>query len=195
MSLLSLHFKILGSIVLLLWALAFVNEAFLGGRLCRFGIRPRQREGINGIFFCPLLHADFSHLAANTIPLVILGEFLLLSGVQVFAIATVVIWIVGGWAVWFLGRPHTNHVGASGLVFGYIGFLLLRGYLEQSPGAIAIALLTNVLYLTTLRGIWPFQHPIISWEGHLFGLLSGGAAAYGLPRLNQWINLLLEGVG
>ncbi len=181
-----LHFKILAAMVSILWALELVDTVLLRGALNRFGIRPRQQRGINGILFAPLLHGDLGHLAANTVPLVVLSGLILLSGVQVFVITTVVVWLVSGWGVWLFGRSRSNHIGASGVVFGYLGFLLARGYFEQSGGAVAIALITGLLYGGSLWGVLPFQRGK-SWEGHLFGLLGGGLAAYWLPQFTEWL--------
>ena len=101
-----------------------------------------------------------------------------------FYIVSIIVALVGGLGVWGLGRSYTNHLGASGLIFGYLGYLLLRGYFElrrgytkQSFGSIAVAIIVFFLYGSMLWGVLPGQ-PGISWLGHLFGFIGGGVAAY-----------------
>ncbi len=119
---LMLNFRILGGMVVLLWSLELVDSLILGGRLDRLGIRPRRSSGIKGIFLSPLLHGDLQHLAANTVPLVVLGGFILFRSQATFAIVTAVVWLVSGTGTWLCGGPRTNHIGASGIVFGYLGY-------------------------------------------------------------------------
>ncbi|MBD2258681.1 rhomboid family intramembrane serine protease [Pseudanabaena sp. FACHB-2040] len=167
-----------------LWGLEIL-DLFLRGALDRFGIRPRQLSGLPGILLAPFLHGDLGHLAANTGPLAILGTLILFDGLNTLLIVTAVAWLVGGVGVWLLGRPRTNHLGASGLVFGYLGFLLLRGYFVQSPTAIAIAVLVGFLYGGALWGLLPLRRGR-SWSGHLFGFIGGAIAARYLIDLQTW---------
>ncbi|NEQ30268.1 MAG: rhomboid family intramembrane serine protease [Leptolyngbya sp. SIO4C5] len=179
-----LHAQILGGMVAVLWVLELFDSLFLQGALNRYGIRPRRQAGLSGIVLAPLLHGNLRHLSANTLPLVVLGWFILLGGVQNFVLVTVVVWLVSGVGVWLLGQPRSNHIGASGIVFGYLGFLLMRGYVEQSPEAIAIAVIVGFLYGGSIWGILPIRRGQ-SWQGHLFGLIGGGLAAYYLTDLQQ----------
>ncbi|MFE4106624.1 rhomboid family intramembrane serine protease [Almyronema epifaneia] len=183
---LTLHAQILGGMVAVLWGLELVDSLILQGALNRYGIRPRRPAGLSGIILAPLLHGNLKHLSANTLPLVVLGWFILLSGVQDFVWVTAIVWLVSGLGVWLLGQPRSNHIGASGIVFGYLGFLLMRGYVERSPGAIAIAVLAGFLYGGSIWGVLPLRRGQ-SWQGHLFGLLGGGLAAYYLADLEQWL--------
>lgn len=176
--------RILVGFLCVLWVLEIL-DLFLRGALDRFGIRPRQVSGLLGILLAPLLHGNLGHLAANTGPLAILGMLILLDSLETWLIVTAVTWLVGGVGVWLLGRPRTNHLGASGLVFGYIGFLLLRGYFVQSPVAIAVALLVGFLYGGALWGLLPLQQGR-SWSGHLFGFVGGAIAARYLTVLQTW---------
>ncbi|NEP17855.1 MAG: rhomboid family intramembrane serine protease [Leptolyngbya sp. SIO4C1] len=176
--------QIIGGILAVLWGLELLDSILLGGALNRFGIRPRRPTGLVGILLAPLLHGNLAHLAANTGPLVILSGLILLGGVTNFVIVTAVAWLVSGAGVWLTGGSRTNHLGASGVVFGYFGFLLLRGYFEQSPAAIALAVLTVVLYGGLIWGILPIQRGK-SWQSHLYGLAAGGLAARYLPLLQQ----------
>ena len=182
--------KILGSIFLMLWGLELIDSIFLRGYLNRFGIQPRTSRGLKGIFLYPLLHGDLKHLAANTMPLMILGWFILLAGIPDFALVTGVVWLVSGFGVWLLGSPRTNHIGASGIVFGYLGFLVARGYFDRSPGAIAIAIIVGLAYGSLIWGVLPFQRGK-SWEGHLFGLLGGWLAARYWPEILNWFQFYL----
>jgi len=182
---LQLQGKILGTIFLTLWGLELLDSIFLRGYLNRFGIYPRTSRGLQGIFLYPLLHGNLQHLAANTMPLMVLGWFILLSGVPAFALVTGIVWLVSGFGVWLFGSPRSNHIGASGIVFGYLGFLVARGYFEQSAGAIAIAVIVGLAYGGLIWGILPFQRGK-SWEGHLFGLVGGVLAARYWPVILDW---------
>ena len=186
--------KILGSIFLTLWGLELIDSLFLRGYLNRFGIYPRQARGLKGIFLYPLLHGDLKHLATNTMPLMILGWIILLSGIPAFALVTGVVWLVSGFGVWIFGAPRSNHIGASGIVFGYLGFLVARGYFDQSPGAIAIAIIVGLAYGSLIWGVLPFQRGK-SWEGHLFGLIGGGLAAKYWPEIIDWFQFYLQQFG
>ncbi len=186
-----LNVQILGGMVVVLWSLELIDTLVLNGALNRFGIRPRRSQGIKGIFLSPLLHGDLQHLAANTLPLVILGSFILFRSQQTFAIVTAVVWLTSGIGTWLFGGPRTNHIGASGIVFGYLGFLLMQGYFERSPVAIGLAVFAGVLYGGSLWGVLPIKRGR-SWQGHLFGLIGGGLAARYLTELNQYTSMAIE---
>ncbi|MEO0824097.1 MAG: rhomboid family intramembrane serine protease [Cyanobacteria bacterium J06635_15] len=183
--------KFLLGFVGLLWLLELVDSLLLRGALNRYGIRPRRLIGLRGIIFAPLLHGDLGHLSANTLPLLVLGGLILLSGGQTWALVTVLVWLIGGLGVWLIGQPRSNHIGASGIVFGYLGFLLMRGYVDRSPGAIALAVLAGLLYGSTLWGIFPLRRGR-SWQGHLLGFVVGGLTARELPLLQQTLEVVLQ---
>ena len=161
--------------VAVMWVIEFGNlvtrDAFEG-----LGIRPRTPDGIWGILFAPFVHANFAHLVANTVPFLVLGWMVALRGLREFLLVTFLVMLIGGGAVWLLGRPSSVHIGASGVVFGYLGFLLARGFFERSAQAIVLSLLALFLYGGALWGILPSSGRI-SWEGHLFGFLAGIGAA------------------
>lgn len=182
--------QVLGSFIVTLWILELVDLLFLRGRLNRLGIRPRRFLGLRGILFAPLLHGNLGHLAANTIPLVVLGWLIMLNGLNTFLTVTAIAWVISGVGTWLLGGTNTNHIGASGLVFGYFGYLLLRGYFEQSASAITIAIIAGVLYGSMIWGVLPI-HQGKSWQSHLFGFIGGGVAARYLPDLQ---NALTQGM-
>ncbi len=179
---LSLNLRILGGMVSSLWILELTDSFLLGNRLNHLGIQPRRWSGLKGILLSPLLHGDLQHLAANTVPLAVLGGLILFRSQTTFAIVTVVVWLLSGWGTWLCGGAKTNHIGASGIVFGYLGFLLLQGYLERSPIAIGLAVIAGTLYGSSLWGVLPSKRGR-SWECHLFGAIGGGIAARYLPEL------------
>lgn len=171
---------ILVGLALVLWGVHLAN-VLLSGQLLRFGIMPRSLVGLRGIVLAPLLHGSFSHLATNTVPLLTLGWLTLLRGMRTFWLTTAVVVLSAGLGTWLLGAPTSIHVGASGVVFGYFGFLLLQGYFERSVGAVALSLVVAVLYGSLLWGVVPGGIGI-SWESHLFGFLGGAIAARLLSR-------------
>ncbi|MBD1917613.1 MULTISPECIES: rhomboid family intramembrane serine protease [Cyanophyceae] len=178
--------SLLAYLLALMWALAVVD--FVTGRrvLNKLSIAPRSLDGLPGIAVAPLLHGDFGHLAANSGPLVILGTVILLQGLEVLGLVTVFCWVFSGVGIWLLGRPGTRHLGASGVVFGYLGYLLLRGYFERSPGAIAAAVIVGLLYGSALWGLLPLQRGK-SWVGHGMGFLGGVIVARKLPIMLEWV--------
>ncbi|MDX2243911.1 MAG: rhomboid family intramembrane serine protease [Leptolyngbyaceae cyanobacterium bins.302] len=181
--------QILGGFILTLWILELIDSILLGGRLNRLGIRPRRVIGLRGILFAPLLHGNLGHLAANTIPLVVLGWLIMLNGLNTFLTVTAIVWVISGVGTWLLGGHNTNHIGASGLVFGYFGYLLLRGYFDQSVSAITIAVLVGLVYGSMIWGVLPI-HQGKSWQSHLFGFMGGGIAARFLPELQNALTQL-----
>ncbi len=142
-----------------------------------YGIQPLEADGLDGILWAPLLHAGWWHLAGNAVPLVVLGFMILLSGVGRWASVTAIVWLVGGFGTWFTGGDRTLHLGASGLVFGWLTYLVLRGLFSRRPVEIAVGIVVLVLYGGLLWGVLPGQ-PGISWQGHLFGALGGCLAAW-----------------
>jgi membrane associated rhomboid family serine protease len=150
--------------------------------LNRHGIHPRSASGLPGILFAPFLHAGFGHLLVNSLPFVILGGVVLLGGVGVFWRVTIFVTLLGGLGVWLCAGPFTNHIGSSGLIFGYLGFVLARGFFEKSLTWILISCAIMVVYGGLLFGVLPI-HAGVSWQGHLFGFVAGvGAARLMFPK-------------
>lgn len=168
--------RILGGAIALMWSLELIDIFLFRGSLDRYGIRPRSFSGLWGILFAPWLHGGLGHLIANTIPFVILGWFVMLRETSDFWIVTAITMLVGGLGVWLVGSPYSVHIGASTLIFGYLGYLLLRGYFERSFSSIVVALVVGFLYGGILWGVLPAR-PGISWQGHLFGFIGGAIAA------------------
>jgi membrane associated rhomboid family serine protease len=167
---------ILGGFVVFIWLLEAVDWV-LGGALDQFGIAPRRAYGLWGVAAAPLLHVGFAHVAANTIPFLILGWFVLLRGFKTFVKVTLIVMIVSGFGTWLIAPSTSIHLGASGLVFGYFGYLLLRGYFERSWEAIVWSVVVALLYGGMILGLFPGSAGI-SWQMHLFGFIGGGLAAY-----------------
>ncbi len=172
------------SFVALLYLLEIVDQV-TGHALDRNGIRPLESDGLKGILFAPLLHADWGHLLANTGPALVLGFLVTLTGIGQFLKATAIIWIVGGLGTWLLGDIDgcpldTNHIGASGLVFGWLAFLLVFGWLSRHLWWIGVSLVVLFVYGGILWGAVPSLSGCggVSWQGHLTGALAGVLAAY-----------------
>ncbi|MBE9223972.1 rhomboid family intramembrane serine protease [Phormidium sp. LEGE 05292] len=167
---------ILGGTVALMWILEFFDLTVFHGQLDNFGIIPGSPIGLRGILFAPFLHGNFVHLAANTIPFVTLGWLIMLRETSDFFVVSVVSMIVSGLGVWLFAPPHSIHIGASGVVFGYLGYLVFRGYFQRSPGSILLSLIVLFIYGSMIWGVLPTQIGI-SWQGHLFGFIGGAIAA------------------
>jgi membrane associated rhomboid family serine protease len=174
---------ILGGFVGLMWALEIL-DIFLGGALNQFGIRPHSLVGLRGILFAPFLHGSLLHLITNTIPFLVLGWFVMLRRTGDFFTVTAIVMLISGLGTWLFAPAYTLHIGASGVVFGYLGFLLFRGYFERSFGSILTSVLVGMLYGGAIWGVLPGQIGI-SWQGHLFGFIGGIVAARLLSKPRQ----------
>ncbi|WP_327113216.1 rhomboid family intramembrane serine protease [Nocardia sp. NBC_01730] len=152
-------------------------DTFADHRLDRAGIEPRRAEGLSGILFAPVLHGGWDHLIGNTLPVLVLGFLALLAGIGRGLAATAIIWIVAGVGTWLTGAAGSVHLGASVLVFGWLTFLISRGWFARNPGQIVLGLVVLALYGSLLWGVLPGQ-PGISWQGHLFGAVGGLLAGW-----------------
>ncbi len=165
----------LGLIMLILWGV-FIANKLVGNRLVFLGIIPRHILGVPGILFAPFLHANFNHLFFNSIPLIVLSNFILVHGLYYFLEVTLVITLLSGFLIWCFAKPGI-HIGASALVTGYWGLLVSGIYQEGSLTAIILGIISLYYFAGIFLGIFPGKKGV-SWEGHLFGLLAGIAVSF-----------------
>ena len=168
--------EILGAFLLLMWLVVLLDFLLPGLNLTRFGVVPRSLRGLIGVPLAPLLHDGFTHVAANSLPLLVLGGLLIMRSLRDWLRITIIVTLLSGLGVWLIGRGGSVHVGASGLVLGYFGCILALAYLERTPAALLLAAVVALIYGGLLWGLLP-QSESVSWEYHLCGLLSGIAAA------------------
>jgi membrane associated rhomboid family serine protease len=164
------------AVVPVLFAVEALDGWLDGGLEVSGGIIPHRIDGLDGVLFAPFLHHGFDHLYSNSVPLVLLGTFVLATGTRRFIYSTLLIMLVSGLGVWFTGSSGSVVVGASGVIFGFLGLLVTRGIVERSWWNFAVVLLVGLLYGWQLIGILP-THELVSWQGHLFGFVGGVVAA------------------
>ena len=169
------HAIILGGIIAFMWFVEFIDIS-LRGALDIYGIIPHEEIGLRGILFAPFLHGNLLHLAANTVPFLTLGWLIMLRETSDFFIVSAIAMFVSGAGVWLTGEPGSIHIGASGVIFGYLGFLLFRGYFERSVVSLFVSLFVGFSYGSMIWGVFP-SLPGVSWQGHLFGFIGGAIAA------------------
>lgn len=165
-----LNLPILTYILAILWGILILDK-ILQHRLLYLGIFPRRIEGIPGILFAPLLHANANHLFFNSIPLVVLSDFLLINGLTYYLDVTLIITLISGGLVWCFAKPGL-HVGASGVITGYWALLVCNIYQQGTVTAIILGIICVYYFAGIFLGVFP-QKKGISWEGHLFGLIAG----------------------
>lgn len=145
------------------------------------GIRPWTVDGLWGILWAPLLHANWAHLMANTLPALVLGFLVTLMGMSRFLWATAIIWLLGGFGTWLIGNIgsnyETNHIGASGLIMGWLTFLIVYGFFTRKAWEIIVGIVVFLVYGSVLLGVLPGTFGV-SWQGHLCGAIAGVFAAY-----------------
>lgn len=163
-----------------LWLVRILDTLAFGGRLRTFGIEPRTEHGLLGILLAPLLHEGVDHLLANTGGLLIFGGLVILRDEGDFWAVTLIGALASGAGTWLFGRPAI-HIGASGIVFAYFGYLLFTGWFERRVGSLILSILVFLVWWPTLFGVLPI-HRGISWEGHVFGVVGGAIAAWLLAR-------------
>jgi membrane associated rhomboid family serine protease len=160
-------------------ALLYLSEAidqFTPLQTDQDGIRGWSLDGLDGILWAPLLHGGWGHLIANTLPFLIFGFLAMAGGIRQFVLVTAVIWLLGGLGVWLTTTSGTVTIGASGVIFGWLTFLLARGFFARSGRQIALAAVLLFFWGGLLWGVLPTQSDV-SWQGHLFGALAGVLAA------------------
>jgi membrane associated rhomboid family serine protease len=172
---------LLGAMLGTMWLEELVDQFVFHNQLNHYGIRPRELRGLLGIATGPFLHGSFAHLAANSVPLLVLGLFVMARRKRDLGYVFVGSALVAGLGTWLVGRSGTVHLGASSVVFGFLGYLLALGWFERSFWTVVGSVVVFLLYGGALWGVLPGV-PGISWEGHLFGLLGGVVVARLLAR-------------
>jgi len=164
----------------LCWLVFLVNNLLLNGQFSHLGIVPRTVGGLSGILLAPLLHASFRHLLANTVPLLLLGGLISFRSPATYVNLTVAGTLISGALVWLLARPGC-HLGASGLVFCYFGYVLGQAWFHRTFVNIFLAVVCGLIYGGLIWGLSPFQSGV-SWEAHAAGLVAGVLLAKLAPR-------------
>lgn len=173
---------IMTSVGALLWIIEFVNAAD-DQQLGRFGLQPRHLTGLRGVLTEPFLHNSFQHMLSNTVPLVLIGWALLLSGVRIWLTVTAMVVLAGGLLTWLVAPGNQIIVGASGMIFGWLGYLLARAYFSRQLKWIVVAVLVLLFFGSLLFGLFPTLHSNVSWQAHVCGFAAGiGAGALLHPR-------------
>lgn len=173
---------VVGAFTVLLYLIESV-DALLPANLDTLGIQPRTLGGLDGILLAPLLHHGWAHLFANTVPILVFGFLAMSGGLGQWIAVTVTVWLASGAGVWLTGAEGVT-VGASGIAFGWLAFLLVRGLFTRSFGQLAVAVALFLYWGSTLLGVLP-GNPGISWQGHLFGAVGGILAAWLVSVANK----------
>lgn len=161
-----------------------VVDVILPADLDLGGIVSREFSGLDGVLWSPLLHYGWDHLIANTVPVLLFAFLAMSSGISQWVAVTSTIWLFSGLAVWLLGPPNALTVGASGLAFGWLAYLLVRGVFNRAAGQLVLAAILLFLYGGMLFGVLPGERGV-SWQGHLFGALAGVLAAWLVARADR----------
>ena len=173
--------KLMVGWVALLWLLEVV-DVISGHALDGLGITPREPSELVDVVPAAFIHFGFAHVAANSVPLLVMGFLAALGGIRRFAAVCLVVIVADGLGVWLIAPAHTNTAGASGLIFGLFGFLLVSGFVERRPLGVVVGLLVGAVWGgSILLGLSPLQTGV-SWQGHLIGLATGVGAAFWFRR-------------
>ena len=172
------------SLLGLLWAVVIVN-ALLDHRLLRFGIKPRRLDGLDGIVLSPFLHASAAHLVANSVPFLVLAFLMLISGLRYFLIVTAAVVLAAGFVDWAAGPSGAVIVGASGVIFGWFGYLLARAFFARSLKWIGVAVAVGAVFSSLFSGMLPHLDSNVFWGGHVSGFVVGVLTAAALHRRRQ----------
>ncbi|MER5550331.1 rhomboid family intramembrane serine protease [Streptomyces sp. NPDC002793] len=166
--------------IALLWLLEVVDTA-TGHALDTYGVSPREPAELADVVPSAFLHSGWEHVASNSVPLLVLGFIAALGGIRRFAAVVLVVIVTAGLGVWLTAPAHTVTLGASGVVFGLFGYLLVRGFVDRRPLDIVVGVVIAAVYGSLLWGVLPTDSGI-SWQGHLFGLTGGVVAAFAFRR-------------
>lgn len=159
-------------LLIFMWLLEAIDILLFQNSLDSFGIRPRTLSGLPGIALAPFLHAGFVHLASNTAPFFIFGLLCMAGGIGEFCTVVVSTALISGTGTWLTAPAGTVHIGASGIIFGMFGYLLLKGIFTRRFFPLLLSIAVATLYGGMIRGILP-AHPGISWQSHFFGFAGG----------------------
>jgi membrane associated rhomboid family serine protease len=173
-------FRVLFGLVALMWVVEAI-DSIDSHRLDADGIRPRDVDGLAGVVTSPFLHVSFAHLIANTVPFVFMGLVIALSGAARLLAVTAIVAIAGGLGTWLIAPAHTVTVGASGVVFGYATYLLVRGFFNRSALELAAGVVVGAVWGGALLSSLVPRYGV-SWQGHLCGAAAGVLAAWLLRR-------------
>lgn len=173
---------ILGGFIILIWLLEILDVVLWDQALNRMGLRPRSLIGLTGVITMPLLHNGLGHVAANTLPFIVLGGIILLRSRRDFIMVTAIVALVTGLGLWVLGDSNAVYIGASGLVFGYFGFIFVRAYFDRNVVSLALGIVVLLLYGGFLWGLLPRYQPGVSWGAHFLGFIGGVVAAWLIAR-------------
>lgn len=177
------QFKTLGLMGASLWGLELVDTYIFHQALNAYGIAPGKISGLIGIVTAPFLHGSLIHLAANTIPLMLFSWLIMLRDNREWGLVTAMSMLSTGIGTWLIGSAHSVHVGASGLIFGYFGYLLTIGLFQRRFSSILLSLFIFITYGGLIFGMFPSFVPFfVSWEGHLTGFLGGVLSAWLVNR-------------
>ena len=171
---------VVGGLLALMWGLEIFDAATLNAH-DSYGNEPRQASDLPNILWAPLLHFGWAHLISNSIPFLVLGVLVFLAGFARWLVATVSSVVTSGLAAWAMAPVGSITAGASGVIFGWLTFLLVRGFFTRKPGQIALAVIVFLLYGGVLLGVLPGA-PGVSWQAHLGGAVGGVLAAWWMSR-------------
>ena len=165
---------VMTALAAVLWIVQAINSVH---RLTQYGLQPRHVSGLRGVITEPFLHGDWQHIASNTVPLIFIGWVVLLAGVRTWVLVTAVVVLGGGLATWVVAPGNQIIVGASGMIFGWLGYLLARAIFSREIRWIIVGAIVFVFFGSLLYGLSPSLREGISWQAHLCGLLAGVLAA------------------
>ncbi|MDO5099232.1 MAG: rhomboid family intramembrane serine protease [Corynebacterium sp.] len=160
---------------LIIWAVHIINASVFSNHLAYFGIRPLDPATLWHIVTSPLIHGSFNHLIANTVPGAVFSFLIGWSGARVYWEVTLITMAIGGIGVWFTGGVGTTHIGASGLIYGWLAYLIIRGIFNRSLNQVLLGFVLAVAYSGLVWGVLPGE-PGVSWQAHLFGAIGGMVA-------------------
>lgn len=169
---------VVGGLLAVMWVLEGIDSVALNA-LDSYGIEPRKLSDLPNILWSPFLHFGWAHLISNSAPFLVLGVLTYLSGRANFWAVSFIATVASGLTAWFLSPVGSITAGASGVIFGYLTYLLVRGFFARSIVQIMIAVIVFVAYGSVLLGVIPGAEGI-SWQAHLGGAVGGVVAAWWL---------------